>query len=79
MREMKLTQSPHVLDTARERIWGQQGDIRRGGRRGLKKSRDIHGAGGDAKLRMTAESAGEQLRLQAIGIDDEDANGVRSG
>jgi len=49
------------------------------GRKGLKKRSDVHGAGGDAKLCMTAQSAGKQLRLQAIGIDDKDTDGVRSG
>src|SRR5258708_35411044 len=79
MREMKVAQNRHILGIAHERIRGQKGNVGRPGRKSLKKRSDVHGASGDAKLRMTAESAGKQLCLQAIGIDDKDTDGIRSG
>jgi hypothetical protein len=45
---------------------------------GLEDRGDIDWAGGDAELGAPAQGAGQKLRLHAVGIRNEDADGRRS-
>ncbi len=45
----------------------------------LKDGKSVHQAGGDLELGVAAQGAGQQLRLHAIRVGDEDTNCIGSG
>ena len=79
MRKVKAAQCGHVHRQTVGRAQREQGHLDWDCGNTFENGFGLHPAGSDAELRAAAQSVGEQTRLHAIGVRDQDAQDVRGG
>ena len=72
---MNAAHGRHLIGDADGVIQGEHDYFRGRGCDGVEDRSNVDGAGGDVELGAAAQGAGEELRLHAVGIGDEDCDG----
>ena len=72
---MNAAHGRHLVGDADGMIQGEHDYFGRGGGDGVEDRSYIDWAGGDFELGTAAQGAGQELRLHAVGIGDQDGDG----